>query len=285
MLKALVLPLNLDLTEFTQFLWQHDLQHRVIVTEHEQQLWVPKYIDPVQIQALFQLWQAGTPLSRIQIEPVAPAKSPFSNPVQIAKRAWLSVLVIFTSVMLTYLSDFGDKYDLLGYFTLTPVWSQDGPLFTTNLEMTLSEWQLWRLITPAFLHFSFMHLVFNLLWIWVIATRIEMKQGRICIAGLFLFSAITSNLAQYWHTGPWFGGMSGVVFAVLAYAWLWDRVETEKIGVPPVLMGLLIVWLVLGYSGVLEFLQLGAIANTAHLVGLLAGVLFLPVGRWLARYT
>jgi GlpG protein len=38
-------------------------------------------------------------------------------------------------------------------------------------------------------------------------------------------------------------------------------------------------WLLLGFTGVLQGVGFGAIANTAHLVGLLAGLLWL----WLLR--
>jgi GlpG protein len=81
-----------------------------------------------------------------------------------------------------------------------------------------------------------------------------------------------------------FGGMSGVVFALLSYAWLWDQSGMQpRIGLPSALMGFMLLWLVLGFTGVLQGVGLGAIANTAHLAGLLAGLLWLLLVRFLGR--
>ena len=35
--------------------------------------------------------------------------------------------------------------------------------------------QLWRLITPAFLHFGWLHIAFNALWTWEFGRRIEAR--------------------------------------------------------------------------------------------------------------
>ncbi len=35
------------------------------------------------------------------------------------------------------------------------------------------QWQLWRLFSHALLHFSALHIIFNLLWWWVLGGRIE----------------------------------------------------------------------------------------------------------------
>jgi GlpG protein len=48
-------------------------------------------------------------------------------------------------------------------------------------------------------------------------------------------------------------------------------------------MGFMLLWLVLGFTGVLQGVGLGAIANTAHLAGLLAGLLWLLLVRFLGR--
>jgi GlpG protein len=144
------------------------------------------------------------------------------------------------------------------------------------------EW--WRLITPIFMHFSLLHILFNLLWVWIVGVRVEPAQGSLPLLGLVLFSGVLSNLAQFVVSGPMFGGMSGVVFALLGYAWLWDKLAMKpRIGLPPALMGFMLFWLVLGFTGVLEGVGFGAIANTAHLVGLLAGLIWLLLMRFSGR--
>jgi len=96
----------------------------------------------------------------------------------------------------------------------------------------------------------------------------------VCLLIITIFAGISSNIGQYYVSGPVFGGLSGVVYALISYAWLWDKLHAEKFRVVSnALMGFMIVWLVLGYTGLLSQLGLGNIANTAHLVGLVCGLL------------
>jgi len=198
-------------------------------------------------------------------------------------RIWLSLLLIGISIAISMLIGFGDNRDMMRSFSFSDFTLRGSQVFYQNLDGVMASGQWWRFLTPIFMHFSVMHIVFNLLWVWVIGTRIERQQGSVVLLLLVLISGIASNLAQFLISGPMFGGMSGVVFALIAYVWVWDRFSCRPgFGFPPALMGFMVVWLALGYAGVLEGLGMGAVANTAHLVGLLAGLLFLPLGRLLA---
>jgi GlpG protein len=129
--------------------------------------------------------------------------------------------------------------------------------------------QSWRFITPAFLHFSMLHIVFNLLWWWQLAGLIEREQSKQRLILLFLFSAITSNLAQYYLVGPYFGGMSGVVYGLVGYCWLYGVLnKSNHINLNNSMFVFLLGWLVLGFIDILPT----NIANYAHLIGLLAGL-------------
>lgn len=133
----------------------------------------------------------------------------------------------------------------------------------------------WRFVTPIFLHFGWTHLVFNSLWVWEFGRRIEGRLGGVNFLGLVLVSAVVSNIAQYMVTGPSvFGGMSGVVYALLGFIWAGNWVHPRWLEpVPPALLGFMLVWLLVGLTGALSFLGLGAIANGAHFGGLIAGVI------------
>ncbi|GAL16248.1 GlpG protein [Vibrio astriarenae] len=129
------------------------------------------------------------------------------------------------------------------------------------------QWQLWRWFTHAFLHFSVMHVAFNALWWWQLGGDIELKLGWKPLGKLFLISAALSGAAQYWVQGANFGGLSGVVYALVGYLWvLSNKAPQLGLHMPKPIFAFMLVWLVLGY--VQPFL---AIANAAHLAGLLSG--------------
>lgn len=296
MIKVFSVPLREDLTEFTKFLWEHKVPHRVIETGLQQELWVEPVVSPEDIYSLYEMWRKGEDLSRVSFSS-QPANETSSmdegnspQPVHyssgflvLAKRAWFSSALIILSILLSLLIGFGDNFDWLRLFTITDFHVAKEGMYPAGLHETIESMQYWRFFTPIFLHFSELHIVFNVLWIWVAGTRIECLQNRSTLIGIVVFSGVASNLAQYWISGPLFGGLSGVVFALLGYVWLWDRLFSPKFGLPSALMGFMVLWLGLGYSGLLSSIGFGAIANTAHLVGLLAGLAFVPIGKLLAK--
>lgn len=138
----------------------------------------------------------------------------------------------------------------------------------TNGYQSLSFYNPWRFITPAIMHFSALHITFNLLWWWQLGSLIEMKQSKYHLILLFLLSAIISNLAQYVITGPNFGGLSGVVYALFGYCWILGKYKPSiGVTIQPTIFGIALIFLIAGYF---DFLGMN-IANTAHLTGLFVG--------------
>ncbi|MFQ2571979.1 rhomboid family intramembrane serine protease GlpG [Aeromonas caviae] len=132
-----------------------------------------------------------------------------------------------------------------------------------------TDWQAWRYVTPAFIHFSVLHLVFNLLWWWYLGGQIEQRLGSGKLFILLIVGAALPNIAEFFASGPRFGGLSGVVYALLGYSWLRTRLQPDcGLAMPPALMGFMLVWLVLGFLDMLGT----PTANMAHLVGLLVGL-------------
>jgi len=281
MIKVLEVPLAEDLSDFTEVLWQQQVPHRVVERASTQELWIAPQVDAEQVLALYRYWHAGGDLSRLREGPAA-RNGPFSAAV--LRKSWFSLLLILLSALVSLLMGFGDNLDWMRHFAIVDFQLRGDHVYHGGLAQSLADGQLWRFFTPALMHFSLPHLLFNMLWVWVAGRAIEALHGRMALVGLTLLSALLSNLAQYWVSGPTFGGMSGVVFALLAYAWFWDkRGGRPAIGLPPALMGLMLVWLALGFTGVLESLGFGAIANTAHLAGLVAGLLWAMLRLALVR--
>lgn len=139
----------------------------------------------------------------------------------------------------------------------------------TGLDMVWRG-EVWRLVTPIFLHFHPIHLFGNMMWIYYLGTAIEARRGTLWLAVLVLGSAIISNLGQYYIEGPsFFGGMSGVVFALFGYVWMKTIYHPlDGLYIDSRNVNLTLLWFVLCMTGVV-----GPIANGAHGVGLVVGIL------------
>lgn len=132
--------------------------------------------------------------------------------------------------------------------------------------------QWWRLVSPAFLHFGFLHLLFNSLALWELGRRLEFVLPAGWYAVVLLVTAVAANLAQFWLSGPGiFGGLSGVIFGLFgAIAVLYWRSRSPVLKLPQGLYVLAGVSLVI-LPFVLEMFNVH-VANGAHVGGLVAGV-------------
>lgn len=156
-------------------------------------------------------------------------------------------------------------YVLATHFYPQPLWLVFGGLDNGHY---------WRLVTPIFAHFGLMHLVFNGLWLVLLGQRIELLEGSGHLLLVVLLSGFLSNAGQAgWSGAVNFGGMSGVVYALLGYCWIRHRFAPHPLlQLPKELIGFMLVWLLLGMTGIPTLLLGVGIANAAHLVGLLAGM-------------
>lgn len=127
--------------------------------------------------------------------------------------------------------------------------------------------QVWRLVTPIFIHYGLLHILFNMLWLRDLGSMVEQHQGRVTLFLLVSGIAVLSNLGQYVMSGPYFGGMSGVVYGLLGYCWIRGRFDPWSglfVNQQTVLM--MIIWFFVCLLGLV-----GAVANTAHAAGFAAG--------------
>src|SRR5207253_1391288 len=130
----------------------------------------------------------------------------------------LTFAMIVASVAVFFLSKYGqDKERIMALFITD--------FSTGSWETTLPEirhGQIWRLFTPMFIHFSPLHILFNMLWLRDLGSMIEGRQSSLHLLILVLVIAGCSNVAQCYvnMSGPIFGGMSGVVYGLLGYVWM-----------------------------------------------------------------
>ena len=125
-------------------------------------------------------------------------------------------------------------------------------------------------LTPALMHFSAIHLIFNLGWWLHLGDRLIKRTSAKMLLVLFVVSGLVSNWAQYFFVDKNFGGLSGVVYALLGYAWVYGARHTSEAPlVEKPIVGFMLIWMLVGFSDVL-FINM---ANWAHLFGLLSGML------------
>lgn len=124
-----------------------------------------------------------------------------------------AAILAATAVSVTVLTWFGEDRDsVFRRITFGPV----APGGVGILPFDTQE--PWRAITPVFLHFSFIHLLFNLLMLRDLACQVERKVGRWGFLAMFLVFAAGSNFAEAFM-GPTllFGGLSGVMYGFFGY--------------------------------------------------------------------
>jgi GlpG protein len=138
--------------------------------------------------------------------------------------------------------------------------------------------QVWRLVTPIFLHAGVLHLVFNMLWLYQLGGQIEAQESSGYCAVMVLVLAVICNTGQYVVSGPLFVGMSGVVYGLLGYIWMMTRFQIGTL----YLLSQQTVMFMLIWLGLCLVHIIPHVANTEHILGLLVGVVwgFLRSGGW-----
>lgn len=211
-----------------------------------------------------------------------PAAAPGSGVMTIVQQAPVSVVLIVASIAVAVVSGLGENLKILTWLTLADLRGFDRTIASGFSAIERGE--VWRLITPIFIHFGLVHIVFNMLWMKDLGPLIERRWSSRTLVTLVLVSAVLSNVAQFlvnWdfkngvrYANALSGGMSGVVYALLGYVWIRGRLDPMAgIRLPQSMVLMMLGWLVLCMTGIL-----GHIGNTAHAVGLLVGV----IGAWIA---
>lgn len=169
---------------------------------------------------------------------------------------------IIVSVIVFFLTNVMKNHEVLLLFFISDN--------NNDLALILTSGQWWRIITPSFLHFGFLHIVFNLMWLKTLGSIFEEVYKTKKYLIFFFVTAALSNLLQFFVTGFKFGGMSGFVYALLGFIWVYPKLDNEfEYSIPKNDAMLMIFWFFLCFSGLI-----GNIANTAHGVGLGIGILW-----------
>lgn len=282
-IEVLRLPLAVDLSGFVGLLRRLQVPHRVVEEGQEQVLWAPPNLAE-DVRQLYQRYPEGND----QIELPAEAQANLPQRPSLAEQARackVTAGVLLLCVVVAGVTGLGDNLSTIGWFTFLDFRVQGEYLYFTSLAQGLAEGQWWRLVSPMLLHFGVLHLAMNGLWYWELGKRIELRQGPWVLLSLTLLFSLVSNLAQHYVGGPsLFGGLSGVLYGLLGYVWLYQWLAPNPhYSLPKGVLVMMLIWLVVCLSGVISQLGFGQIANAAHVGGLLIGCLAGLLGGSLAR--
>lgn len=197
---------------------------------------------------------------------------------------------------------------LLAQYKKTPYWQGLYPLILDDLKADqqhsssvgplfekLRQGQVWRLVTPIFLHADIFHLFFNMVWLFVLGAQMESRLGMMRYLLFILITAVGSNSAQYLMSGPNFIGFSGVLCAMIMFVWMrqkktpWEGYQLQRTSMKFVTWFILLIFGMQCVSFVFELLGIHLfalpIANTAHLAGGFIGYLLSRLDLFKKRST
>jgi membrane associated rhomboid family serine protease len=141
------------------------------------------------------------------------------------------------------------------------------PLFTewALVPAYVADGEWWRLVTSGFLHIGPIHLLFNMLALWIIGRDLEAALGRVAFLAIYVVGLLGGATAVVLFSPPGVpvAGASGAVFALMGG--LLVVVRRLRIPAGPVI-GLILINVALTFA--LPFLS-----QAGHLGGLVTGAL------------
>ncbi|MEX0606930.1 MAG: rhomboid family intramembrane serine protease [Halofilum sp. (in: g-proteobacteria)] len=187
-----------------------------------------------------------------------------------------------------------DRDSLIVNFALWPLDTPsyvEGPIGLQQVP----QFQLWQLITYAFLHAGLLHLFFNMFALWMFGTAMEQVWGSrrfltyflVCIVGAAVAQLIVTSGSGTIH--PTVGASGGVFGILLAFGMRFPN-QYILLLIPPV--PIRAKWFVLGYGALELYLGISGtqagVAHFAHLGGMVAGFVLILYWRgklpWKPRY-
>ncbi|SFI56966.1 rhomboid family intramembrane serine protease [Planctomicrobium piriforme] len=254
---------------FHRYLAHRGIKNRMDVDSGKCEIWV---IEESQVQV------ARDELAAFVANPEskafdAPLPVPISNPdapkpprIKLPRGSqtlWITSFITLLCVALTVAANYGNNPEVTSWLLMTTP--------GTNGLQQVAQGQVWRLISPIFLHSSNIHLGFNIYMFWILGGMIERNRGSVFLLLLILTIAVLSDLAQFYARGPAFGGLSGVVYGLFGFIWLRSMLlPDDGFFMPQQVVTQMIFWAVL--CVLLD--DLLPVANAAHFGGLAAGMVW-----------
>ena len=180
------------------------------------------------------------------------------------------------------------------FFLFSGMGNLDSMVNPLKIDSRIMEGQLWRLITPIFIHFGPLHIFFNMWWLYDLGTQIEKRKGAKFFITFVLILAAVSNFCEFLYIEYFLqphgelreltasgamtmtdlttiGGMSGVIFGLGGYVWIKCKLDpADGFRLDPTIALIMFAFFLLGFTGIFD--AYGTIANFCHAGGLIVGI-------------
>jgi GlpG protein len=284
--RVLTVDRDMDLRLFSAYLWQRGVAHRVYEERGTQVLEVADPRIAARVRAEFEAWRRG----ELQLRAAAPAADRERVVESAIALQWVRDHPALCATLLLAIICFPVTWDMTSQ-ALSPMLramtivdpvapeAASGPW--GSLFATLAQGEIWRLFTPALLHFGTTHLMFNLVAVAIFGRSIERGAGPAVFTALIVTIAVVSNVAQFVTSGyPLFGGLSGVAYGLFGFVAVRSRQlpDHPTWALNPAFTISIVALLALMTTGITEAFGL-YIAHAAHWIGLGVGVLIALIWR------
>ena len=166
--------------------------------------------------------------------------------------------------------------------------TERGQAILGNLMLSRTDFHWWTLITYAFLHAGFWHILGNMITLWVFGQAVEDRLGRLGFLGLYLLGGIAAGLAHMAYTPSPVVGASGAVAAVTgAFLIMLPQVHIRCL-LFFFIIGIYMIpaWAFIAFAIAKDFLMTGTglsgnVATVAHIGGYFWGIGVASLVLWL----
>jgi len=149
--------------------------------------------------------------------------------------------------------------------------------FGVKANFQIDDGEIWRFVTPVFLHIGLLHIFFNSYAVWIIGPTVEKLYGGARFTIIYVVTGIAGVWGSYWyHPESISAGASGAIFGLFGALLVFGFKYRSSI--PPVfrkavgkgVLPVIAINLVIGY-------MIPGIDNSAHVAGLISGALLAAV--------
>lgn len=200
-----------------------------------------------------------------EFHPDSAQPSPQPVRVQLPDHKPYVTIVILVTTVLVFILQFAIQYftgiDLLF-------------LYGGKINQFILKGEVWRLITPAFLHGSEWHILINMYALFVIGKRLERFYGHWRLILLYFLSAFAGNVLSFVLSPASSLGASTAIFGLFAAEGVFIYQNRMLFGKEPTRQAIMNFGLLLIINLGFGFIYRLQVDNFGHIGGLLGGVFF-----------